>query len=107
MTQLSPDAITDAWLARSRDIVHGTALAPEAETTGIVEHVADAIAQVSGLPETRLSELLGFEGGRFGFALTLDAETISAGLLAEGGAIEAGSRVTRTRQGVRVPAGPG
>src|SRR6266498_3365486 len=76
MTQLSPDAITDAWLARNRDIVHGTALAPEAETTGIVEHVADGIAQVSGLPETRLSELLSFAGGRLGFALTLDAETI-------------------------------
>ena len=107
MTQLSPDAITDAWLARSRDTVHGTALAPEAETTGIVEHVADGIAQVSGLPETRLSELLSFEGGRLGFALTLDAETISAVLLDEGDAIEAGSRVTRTREVVRVPVGPG
>src|SRR6266545_3160326 len=107
MTQLSPDAITDAWLARNRDIVHGTALAPEAETTGIVEHVADGIAQVSGLPETRLSELLSFEGGRLGFALTLDAETISAVLLDEGDAIEAGSRVTRTREVVRVPVGPG
>jgi F-type H+-transporting ATPase subunit alpha len=107
MTQLSPDAATDAWLARSRDIVHRTALAPQAEAVGIVEHVADGIALVSGLPDARLSELLSFEGGRLGFALTLDAETISVVLLDEGEAIEAGSRVTRTREVVRVPVGPG
>jgi F-type H+-transporting ATPase subunit alpha len=107
MTQLSPDATADAWLARSRGVVHSTALAPQAETVGIVEHVSDRIARVSGLPEARLNELLRFDGGRLGFALTLDADAIGAILLDEGEAIEAGSRVTRTGEVVRVPVGPG
>src|SRR5262245_9880951 len=107
MTQTSLESSTDAWLARSRDIVHATTLAPEAETIGIVERVADGIASVSGLPEARLNELLRFDGGRFGFALTLDADAIGAVLLDDGEAIEAGTRVTRTGEVVRVPVGPG
>src|SRR5271166_6311285 len=107
MTQLSPDATTDAWLARSRDVVHRTALAPQAETVGVVEHVADGIALVSGLPEVRLNELLRFDGGRLGFALTLDADFIATVLLDDSDAIESGSRVTGTGEVVRVPVGPG
>src|SRR5260370_39173658 len=106
MTQMLPDATTDAWLSRSREIVDRTPLAPQAEPLGIVEHVADGLALVSGLPEARLNELLRFEGGRLGFALTLDADAIGTVLLDEGEAIEAGSRVTRTGEVVRVPVGP-
>jgi F-type H+-transporting ATPase subunit alpha len=107
MTQVSPDAVTDTWLSRSREIVDRTPLAPQAEPLGIVEHVADGIALVSGLPEARLNELLQFEGGRLGFALTLDADAIGTVLLDDGDAIEAGSHVTRTGEVVRVPVGPG
>jgi F-type H+/Na+-transporting ATPase subunit alpha len=107
MTQLSPDATTDAWLTRSRDVVHRTALAPEAETVGVVEHVADGIALVSGLPEVRLNELLRFDGGRLGFALTLDTDAIATVLLDDSDAIESGSRVTGTGEVVRVAVGPG
>jgi hypothetical protein len=57
---------------------------------------ADGILKVSGLPETRLNELLRFEGGRIGFAVRLDADAISAIPLDEGNAIEAGARVTGT-----------
>jgi len=56
-----------------------------------VEHVSDGIASVSGLPDVRLNELLRFEGGRLGFALTLDADSIGAVLLDDGDAISAGS----------------
>ena len=56
-------------------------LAPEAETVGRVERVGDGIALVSGLPEACLNELLRFDGGRMGFALTLDTDTIGAVLL--------------------------
>ncbi len=107
MTEIAPDADKDAWLAQSRKTVEQTELAPQAETVGIVERVADGIAFVSGLPEARLNELLRFEGGRLGFALTLDADAICAVLLDEGEAIESGSRVTGTGEIVRVPVGPG
>jgi F-type H+/Na+-transporting ATPase subunit alpha len=107
MTQATLDTPGDVWLARSRETVATTDLAAEAETVGRVERVGDGIALVSGLPDARLSELLRFEGGRMGFALTLDADTISAVLLDDGEAIEAGSRVTGTGEVVRVPVGPG
>ncbi|OJY67305.1 MAG: F0F1 ATP synthase subunit alpha [Rhodospirillales bacterium 70-18] len=96
-----------AWLARNRAALAGTELAPQAEAVGRVEQVADGIARVSGLPDARLNELLHFTGGRLGFALTLDADAISAVLLDEGEAIVAGSRVTGTGEVVRVPVGPG
>src|SRR5271155_540467 len=112
MTQTLPDPLDkprsdDPWLARSRETIARIDLAPQAETVGRVERVGDGIALVAGLPDCCLNELLRFEGGRMGFALTLDADSISAVLLDDGEAIEAGSRVTGTGEVVRVPVGPG
>jgi F-type H+/Na+-transporting ATPase subunit alpha len=95
------------WLARSRETLAQTELTPESTSIGRVEHVADGIARVSGLPDVRLNELLRFEGGRSGFALTLDADAISAVLLEDDTAIEAGSRVSGTGCEVQVPVGSG
>ena len=95
------------WLARGRSILAETELAPEAVSVGRVEQVADGIARISGLPDVKLNELLRFEGGRLGFALALDAEDISAVLLDEAAAIEAGSCVAGTGEVVRVPVGEG
>ncbi|MFZ2467650.1 MAG: F0F1 ATP synthase subunit alpha [Parvibaculum sedimenti] len=100
------DSETD-WLKRSRERLAKMELSPQAESVGRVEQVADGIAHVSGLPDVRLNELLRFEGGRLGFALALDVDTICAVLLDESVAIEAGSRVTGTGEVVRVPVGPG
>lgn len=102
-----PDRDTDQWLERSRATLARTGLAPQADSVGRVERVADGIARISGLPDVRLNELLNFEGGRVGFALALDAADISAVLLDDGVAIEAGSRVKGTSEVVRVPVGPG
>jgi F-type H+/Na+-transporting ATPase subunit alpha len=107
MTQTLPDAIADPWLARSREALARINLAPEAETVGRVERVGDGIALVSGLPDACLNELLRFDGGRMGIALTLDAASIGAVLFDVGAAIEAGSRATGTGEVVRVPVGPG
>jgi F-type H+-transporting ATPase subunit alpha len=107
MTPSMPDSAADAWLARSRATLARMKLAPQAETVGRVEHVADGIALISGLPDVRLNELLRFEGNLLGFALTLDADTIGAVLLDDSDAISAGSRVAGTGQVVEVPVGPG
>ena len=107
MTETSPDTLYDRWLARSRETVARVNLAPQADAVGRVERVGDGIALVSGLPDTCLNELLRFDGGRMGFALTLDVDTMGAVLLDHGEAIEAGSRVTGTGEVVRVPVGPG
>jgi F-type H+-transporting ATPase subunit alpha len=102
-----PDSAADAWLARSRATLARMQMAPQAETVGRVEHVADGIALISGLPDVRLNELLRFEGNLLGFALTLDADSIGAVLLDDSDAISAGSRVAGTGQVVEVPVGPG
>jgi F-type H+/Na+-transporting ATPase subunit alpha len=107
MTQTLLETHDDAWLARSRETVARIDLAPQAETVGRVERVGDGIALVSGLPDACLNELLRFDSGRMGFALTLDADSIGAVLLDESEAIEAGSRVTGTGEVVRVPVGAG
>ena len=104
-SRTADDRAADEWLTDSRQRLSRTPLAPEAVSIGRVKRVADAIAQVSGLPEVRLNELLHFEGGQTGFALTLDADSISAVVLDEEAAIEAGSRVSRTGAAVQVPVG--
>ncbi|CAN0620713.1 ATP synthase subunit alpha 3 [Burkholderia multivorans] len=101
-----PDASGDSWLAASRAALARTRFAPQAEAVGRVEQVADGIARVSGLPHVRLNELLHFEGGQFGFALTLDADSLGCVLLDNGEGIAAGTRVSGTGRVVEVPVGP-
>jgi F-type H+-transporting ATPase subunit alpha len=45
----------------------------EARTVGRVTEVGDGIARVSGLPDCAVNELLEFEGGVIGLALTSQA----------------------------------
>lgn len=105
MTRLEDE--TAAWLKASRDKLARTEVAAEARSLGRVTAVADGIAHVSGLPDVRLDELLAFEGGCTGFAMTLEADDICAVLLDDGGAVEAGGRVSGVGEVVRVPVGPG
>jgi F-type H+-transporting ATPase subunit alpha len=77
------------------------------EQIGRVERVADGIALVSGLPGVRLDELVRFERGQVGLALTLDRDAVGCVLLDEAEGIEAGDRVRGTGEVARVPVGPG
>ncbi len=95
------------WLDRGRAAVAGAALGPRVETRGVVESVADGVALVSGLPQTKLSELLRFEGSRLGFALALERDRIAAVLLDDFEEISAGSAVQGTGETARAPVGPG
>ena len=96
----------DAWLAQAQARVAATDLTPAIETIGRVTSVADGIAQVSGLPHVRLDELLRFGTGQFGFAQTLDRDTIGCVLLDPPEGISAGTEVHGTGDVVRVPVGP-
>lgn len=95
------------WLAAGRAAVDRAGLGPVSEAVGRVDSVADGIARISGLPDVRLDELLAFDKGCMGFALALDADTISAVILDDPTGIEAGSPVRGTGEVVRVPVGPG
>ena len=105
MTASSPDSA--GWLATEREALSRVDLSAEARSIGRVEAIADGVARISGLPETRLGELLRFEGGRMGYALSLDPETINAAIFDEAEAIGVGSLVSATGEVARVPVGPG
>jgi F-type H+-transporting ATPase subunit alpha len=93
------------WLARSRRAIAAVDLTPRAESFGRVVQVGDGIARVAGLPDVRLNELLRFEGGETGLALTLEEDAIGAILLDTAHKVEAGSRVSGQDDVLRVPVG--
>jgi len=105
MGKPDPEREDGGWLRRSRELLAHLDLVPQAETQGRVVHVADGIAFVSGLPDVRLNELLRFETGQTGLAMTLDADGIGTVLLDAPEGIEAGARVTGLGEVVRVPVG--
>lgn len=104
---MAPDDLFAAWRQRGLDALSHVDLGPSIETVGRVESVADGVAFVSGLPDMRLNDLLRFEGGSLGFALSLEPERIGAVLLDAGEAIEAGTRVYGAGEPARTPVGPG
>jgi F-type H+/Na+-transporting ATPase subunit alpha len=101
----STQANLDSWLVSAKERVKATTLAPVAEQVGRVEAIADGIALVSGLPDVRLDEIVCFQHGQVGFALTLDRDVLGCVLLDETEGIEAGNRVGGTGEVVRVPVG--
>lgn len=100
-------ASLDDWLKSAKEKVAGMTLAPSVEQIGRVESVADSIALVSGLRNVRLDELVRFDRGQAGFALTLEREVTGCVLLDDAEGIEAGDQVRGTGEVVRVPVGPG
>ncbi len=77
---------------------------------GRVERIGDSVASVSGLPQTRLNELVLFDrsdGGEpvYGITLSLDPELIGCALLARTDKVEAGNRVRGTGRVASVPVG--
>jgi F-type H+-transporting ATPase subunit alpha len=93
------------WLPESRARLRDLELTPNLAHVGVVEHVGDGVALVSGLPETGLDELLRFADGTLGLAFRVDEHGIGCVLLGRGEGIRAGSRVQGTAQVIRVPVG--
>jgi len=93
------------WLSQSRRRIGTVALAPRLEHIGRVAQLGDGVATVTGLPETRLDELLIFEGGVRGLAVDLGEKMIGVVLLGDTGAIAAGSIVRGTGEVAHVPVG--
>jgi len=94
-----------AWVGRGRRRVMTSSVEPPLEHIGRVAQVGDGVATVTGLPETRLDELLTFEGGVQGLAVDLGDSAIGCILLGDSGAIAAGSLVRGTGEVARVPVG--
>src|ERR671921_389308 len=78
-----------------------------AEEVGRVTLAGDGIAQVEGLPGCMANELLRFEDGTLGLALSLDVRQIGVVVLGEFTGIEEGQEVRRTGEVLSVPVGDG
>jgi len=103
MPRLADDLRT--WLDASKERLAAAPLAPRIETIGRVIEAGDGIALVSGLPDTRLDELVVFENGMHGVAVDLGADAIGCVLLADAERIAAGGIVKGTGEVARVPVG--
>src|ERR1700745_2004875 len=97
----------EVWLGPSRGRIGKLGLAPRLEHVGRVAQIGDGVANVTGLPETQLDELLVFEGGVRGLAVDLGEQAISCVLLGDTAGIAAGSIVHGTGEVARVPVGDG
>ncbi len=95
----------DQWLEATPARLARLTPRPVAETFGRVEDVGDGIAWVSGLPDTRLDEILVFTGGIRGLAVNLSPDSAGCFLLGSEAPVAAGSRVHGTGTVVRVPVG--
>jgi F-type H+/Na+-transporting ATPase subunit alpha len=103
MTTLADD-LRD-WLAASRQRIADLPIEPRIEPIGRVIQVGDGVAMVSGLPETRLDELLIFESGAHGLAVDLGADVIGCVLVEDITGVAAGSIVRGTGEVARAPVG--
>ena len=101
-------ALTDdlhEWLEQSRRRLRALSLQPQLEQIGRVVQIGDGVATVQGLPETRIDELLVFEGGVRGLAIDLGEDAIGCVLLGDLSGISAGSLVRGTGDVAQVAVG--
>ncbi|MEZ5670688.1 MAG: F0F1 ATP synthase subunit alpha [Alphaproteobacteria bacterium] len=94
------------WLGRAPATLDRFVPAAAVDHVGTVRHVGDGVAQVVGLPWTRLDEVLAFEDGSLGLAFQVDAGAVGCVLLSGGAGVVAGAQVRGTGTVVRVPVGP-
>jgi len=93
------------WLPVAHQRLRDMDVAATLEHVGTVESVGDGVATISGLPSTRLDELLRFEDGTLGLAFRVGEASVGCVLLGHGAAIGAGAKVRGTGEIIRVPVG--
>ena len=93
------------WVQQSRRRIQAAAIEPRLERIGRVAQIGDGVATVTGLPDTRLDELLIFESGARGLAVDLGEEGIGCVLLGDMAGIAGGSVVHGSDEVARVPVG--
>ena len=106
MPLLPPESMSTEWLSRAERILADFDSRPRIEEVGVVESVGDGIAAVAGLPSARLGELIRFDGGQYGYVLTLEPARLGCVLLDGAEQLEAGCGASGTGEVVRVPVGP-
>ena len=101
MAELTIDA-SEITKALERNVEEYTP-AVGTEQIGRIVEVGDGIARVSGLPNAAVNELLEFEDGTLGLALSLDEDTIGAVVLGEVDSLEEEQTVKATGRIQTIP----
>lgn len=73
---------------------------------GTVQHIGNGVANVSGLPQAGINELVKFTTGVKGLVLNLDSNSIDVILLGTEEGIHGGDLVTSTQEKITIPVGP-
>ena len=97
----------DSWLTEKREALGRVSPGPRAATVGRVERIADGVAQISGLPDVALDELVRFESGAIGFVHSLERDFASVVLLDDARSVTEYETVERKHAVVQVPVGEG
>ncbi len=80
---------------------------PSVELTefGIVQSVADGVAQITGLKKCQASEMLSFDNGLVGVAFNLGEDTVGVIILGNYLSVKEGDQVRRTGKILSIPVG--
>jgi F-type H+-transporting ATPase subunit alpha len=96
---------TGKYLEDLETLIENKHYSLETRYVGVVQHIGDGIAIVSGLQETMVDELLLFPTGVYGLALSLNEHSIGCVLLGSEEGIHAGDLVQNTGRVIEVPVG--
>lgn len=78
---------------------------PEKVGVGIVVSLGDGVAQVSGLQDVKMGEMVEFPGDTYGMAINLGEDTVGCILFAQGSHLKEGDTVKSTGRVMEVPVG--
>lgn len=99
--KIKPSEISSVLFSRIKSFEPG----PEMIEIGTVLSVEDGIARVYGLESVQMGEMVSFESGVNGLALSLGSETVDVVLMGEDRKIHEGMTVKRTNKIMSVPTG--
>ncbi len=95
------------WLSQRHGWLADLPVTPRIRHVGTVQETGDGVAQIAGLPATRLDELLQFADGTLGMAVQVTPDRVGCILLRADGGIAAGTEVRGTGEILQVPVGDG
>lgn len=76
------------------------------KSVGTVRSTGNGVANISGLPQIGINEIVNFSSGIRGIVLNLDTNSIDVILLGSGEGIHGGDLVTSAKEKITVPVGP-
>ena len=102
MQQLNPTEISEIIKQR----IERLDISTQARNEGTIVSVSDGIVRIHGLAEVMYGEMIEFQGGVYGMALTLGRDPVGAVVLGENKGLEEGQPCRCTGRVLEVPIGP-